>query len=195
MQASASAILLLGVVLGGAANPAAPAPAQLTLFADRFYRGAAQRFSSDVVRLAVPVVPRSLRIDGRWQLCSEANFEGRCVEIDRDYAVEAALGMGFAVQSLRRLKPGAGAGTPAAGVAPGGASSTGIASRYWPAPTYGGERVLACPGGKPSLNCAHDSAEAMCRRAGYRVVRYWQIEAVAGRVYLADILCTRSEET
>jgi hypothetical protein len=98
------------------------------------------------------------------------------------------------VRSLRQLPPGQGAGKPTAGVQPAGASVAGVASRYWPAPRYGHERILACPDGKPSFNCAHDTAEDMCRRAGYRVVRYWQLQTVDSRVYLADILCTRSDD-
>jgi hypothetical protein len=78
-------------------------------------------------------------------------------------------------------------------VVPGGPSLTGMASRYWPAPTYGGARVRACPDGKASLDCAHDTAEALCRRAGYRSVRYWQLQTVAGQTYLSDVLCVRSE--
>jgi hypothetical protein len=187
--ASARAAALL-VALAGAA----PLP-QLTLFADRFYRGDTQRFTADAPRLARPIAPQSLRIAGRWEVCTDDDYKGRCIEIDRDYAVEAGLGDGFTVRSLRHVAPGEGAGKPSAGAVPGGTSLAGVASRYWPAPTYGAERILACPGGKPGFNCAHDTAEEMCRRAGYRIVRYWQLQTVAGRVYLADILCTRSDDS
>jgi hypothetical protein len=145
--------------------------------------------------LATPIIPESLRISGRWEVCNDEDFKGRCIEIDRDYAVDASLGGGFTVRSLRQLLPGGGAGKPTAGVIPGGPNLSGVGSRYWAAPTYGTERVLACPSGKPSLNCAHDTAEDLCRRAGYRVVRYWQLQTIENRVYLADILCTRNEDS
>ena len=182
MAVSAAALLL-----------AATAPPQLTLFADRFYRGAPQAFTANQRRIDPALEPQSLTITGRWQVCDDANFGGHCLEIDRDYPVTASLGPGFRIRSLRRLTPDEGAGEPAAGVVPGGPSQTGMASRYWPAPTYGSARVRACPDGKPSLNCAHDTAEALCRRAGYRSVRYWQLQTVGGQAYLSDILCVRSD--
>jgi hypothetical protein len=184
---------LVAAVLALAAQAAAPAP-QLSLFAERFYRGEAQVFTADQPRLATPLKPQSLKISGRWEICTDDDFEGRCIEIDRDYPVEAGLGESFTVRSLRQLVPGQGAGKPTAGVQPGGTNMAGVASRYWPAPTYGNERILACPNNKANFNCAHDTAEDMCRRAGYRVVRYWQLQTVEGRVYLADILCTRSDD-
>ncbi len=187
------AALVLALLAGVAAAPAPENP-KLTLYGERFYRGESQSFTADQPRLAVPISPQSLSIVGRWELCSGKDFDGRCIEIDRDYPVEAGLGDGFTVRSLRQLVPGQGAGKPTAGVQPGGTSITGVASRYWPAPSYGRERILACPNGKPSFNCAHDTAEDMCRRAGYRVVRYWQLQTVDSRVYLADILCTRSDD-
>ena len=176
-----------------AAAAVAPAPAQLTLFADRFYRGAPHTFTADHARIDPAIEPQSLTITGRWQVCNDADYGGTCMDIDRDYPVAAALGPGFRIRSVRRLEPGDGAGEPAGGVVPGGASLTGMASRYWPAPTYGNARVRACPEGKPSLDCAHDTAEALCRRAGYRNVRYWQLQTVGAEAYLSDVLCVRSE--
>ena len=183
----------LALALAALLLPAATPPPQLTLFADRFYRGSQQTFATDQRRIDQAIEPQSLTIIGRWLVCDEADFAGKCLQVDRDYPVAAGLGPGFRVRSLRRLAPGDGAGEPAAGVVPGGASLTGMASRYWAAPTYGSTRVRACPDGKPSLDCAHDTAEALCRRAGYRSVRYWQLQTVAGQAYLADILCVRSE--
>ena len=176
---------------------AATLPPQLTVYADRFYRGRPQAFTTDQRRIVPAIVPQSLTITGRWQICDDEDFSGTCLDIDRDYPVAAALGPNFRVRSLRRQSADDGAGEPAAGVVPGGDSLIGTASRYWPAPTYGSARVRACPDGKrldgrPGLDCAHDTAEALCRRAGYRSVRYWQLQTVTGRAYLSDILCVRS---
>lgn len=188
-----NALWCLVGVSAAATMLAAAAPPQLILFSDRFYRGAPQTFTADQRRIEPALEPQSLTIIGRWQVCDDVDFGGRCLEVDRDYPVAAPLGPGFRIRSLRRLGPGEGAGEPAAGVVPGGASLTGMASRYWPAPTYGTARVRACPDGKPGLDCAHDTAEALCRRAGYRSVRYWQLQAVGGQAYLSDILCVRSD--
>ena len=189
----------LALAMAALLLPAATPPSQLTLFTDRFYRGPARTFTADQRRIDPAIEPQSLTITGRWLVCDEADFAGKCLEADRDYPVAAGLGPGFRVRSVRRLDPGEGAGEPAAGVVPGGASLTGMASRYWAAPTYGSARVRACPEGKsspnamPSLDCAHDTAEALCRRAGYRSVRYWQLQTVGTQAYLSDILCIRSE--
>ena len=185
--------MIAAALVLAAATPVDTAP-HLLLFAERFYRGAVQRFAADTPQLPHVITPQSVRISGRWEVCSESQYRGRCLEIDRDYPVTGGIDAGFKVQSLRRLAAGAGAGKPVAGMVPGGTSIVGVASRYWPAPTYGNERVLACPGGKSSLNCAHDTAEDLCRRAGYRTVRYWQLQTVGVRTYLADILCTRSDD-
>ncbi|KAB7647878.1 hypothetical protein [Polymorphobacter fuscus] len=173
---------------------ATPAPPAVSLYGDRFYRGPADVFTTDQPRLPRAIAPESLKIVGRWELCADRDYKGQCMEIDRDYPVAAGLGQGFSVRSLRQLATGDGVARPTPSVTPGGPSLGGVASRYWAAPTYGNERVLACPRGKANLNCAHDTAEELCRRAGYRVVRYWQLQTVDARVYLADILCTRSDE-
>ena len=183
--------MIAGLVLLALAATDAP---RLTLFSDRFYRGDARHFTADTPRLPAPINPQSFKVRGRWELCPDADFKGGCMEIERDYPVAAGLGASFTVQSLRQLATGAGAGKPAASVIPGGTSIIGVASRYWPAPTYGAERILACPTGKSNLNCARDTAQDMCRRGGYRTVRYWQLQTVGAQAYLADILCTRSDE-
>ena len=184
-------IILLGLLFAAAATGEAP---QLTLYVDRFYRGDVQSFGAAQPQLPQTLTPQSLKISGRWEACSEPRFKGRCIEIDRDYPVAVGLDANFRVASLRPLAAGAGAGKPAVSVSPGGTSIIGVASAYWPAPTYGSERVLACPSGKTSLNCARETAEDLCRRAGYRALRYWQLQTVDERVYLADVLCIRSDD-
>lgn len=187
------AMLASALMLAAPAAATPPAP-QISLFPERFYRGAIQTFTADQPQIEPALEPQSVKIIGRWEICSDADFKGNCIEVDRDYAVAAGLDGGFKLRSLRQLVAGAGATRPAAGVMPGGPSLTGVASRYWPEPTYGNERVLACAAGKSNLNCAHDTAEDLCRRAGFRQVRYWQLQTIAGRAYLADVLCVRSDD-
>ncbi len=161
----------------------------LKLYPDRFFHGEPQVWQAETADTKSKAVPGSIKAEGRWLVCSEKQFQGNCTELEGDYPVDAGLGLHFTVRSLRALPAGDGAGRVAQGVQPGGASLTGVASRYWPAPTYGSERVLACPKGAPSPNCAHDSAEDLCRRAGYRQAKHWQLQDEGGRLYLADVLC------
>jgi hypothetical protein len=136
--------------------------------------------------------PRSLRTDGRWRVCSEPRFKGRCIEIDGAFPVETGLGIDFNIRSLQAIAAGTGAGHPAPDVAPGGASLAGLASRFFPAPVFGRERVLACPDGAPATGCARETAANLCRRAGYREARHFVLQAERGLYYLADVLCIRS---
>lgn len=48
----------------------------------------------------------SLRIDGRrpWQVCSDSDFRGRCQVFDRDVPDLRAVGMGFAISSMRPVR-------------------------------------------------------------------------------------------
>lgn len=200
MMAALVTAFLLVAAPESAATPAKEpvavpvAAPQISLFPDRFFRGTVQKFTTDQPLIEPPLEPESVKITGRWEICPEAGFKGDCIEVDRDYAVAAGLDGGFRLRSLRQLSAGAGAANPAAGVVPEGPNLEGVTSRYWSKPTYGKERVLACPDAKPSLNCAHDTAENLCRRAGFRQVRYWQLQTIAGRAYLADVLCDRSDD-
>jgi hypothetical protein len=89
------------------------------------------------------------------------------------------------------LQPGGGAALPPPGATPGGPSLSGNLSRFFAAPTYGTERVLACPDGAPGAACAKKTAEDMCRRAGYRAADHFILQRERGLYYLADVLCTK----
>ncbi len=184
------AALLLAAAAPQAAAATPPA-ASLTLFAEHFYRGKSTSYSVDEgdIRLGFP--PASVKISGRWLVCSEPRFKGRCVELDKDYPVEAALGLNFNIRSLRVLQPGTGAALPPPGTTPGGPSLAGSLSRFFAAPSYGSERTLACPDGAPGMACAKKTAEDLCRRAGYRAAEHFILQSERGLYYLADVLCTK----
>lgn len=171
--------------------PHAGEPAALTLYSDRFFRGQALVYTVDEGDIRPAFAPRSLRALGRWLVCSEPRFRGRCIEIDGDYPVDTGLGINFNIRSLKAMTPGTGAGHPPPDVPPGGASLAGMSSRFFPAPAFGRERALACPDGAPSMNCAKATAEDLCRRAGYRQAKHFVLQAQRGLYYLADVLCVR----
>ncbi len=170
---------------------AAPQDATLMLFAEHFYRGKSVSFAADEGDIRPGFAPASIKASGRWLVCSEPRFKGRCVELDKDYPVEAALGISFNIRSLRALQPGAGAALPPPGTTPGGPSLAGNLSRFFAAPTYGSERTLACPDGAPGMACAKKTAEDLCRRAGYRAAEHFILQSERGLYYLADVLCTK----
>lgn len=49
---------------------------------------------------------RSLHVEGRgrWELCSDAKFRGRCITVDRDIYDLSQLGMADVVSSVRRVR-------------------------------------------------------------------------------------------
>ena len=168
------------------------APEALTLFSDRFFRGETLVYAQDEGDIRPAFAPRSVRSVGRWLVCSEPRFRGRCVEIAKDYPIDTGLGINFNIRSLRALATGTGAGRPPPDVPPDGASMTGMSSRFFPAPAFGRERALACPDGAPEMRCARETAQDLCRRAGYREARHFVLQAERGLYYLADVLCVRT---
>lgn len=185
------AAVLVAVPAAAEQKPVGATAPQLSIFGDRFYRGDTKVFAADEGDIRLGFAPRSIKAVGRWLVCSEVRFGGRCMEINRDYPVDAGLGMEFNIRSLRLLAEGSGAGRPAPNVAPDGASMTGMAAKFFPAPHYGVERALACVNGDPDMKCAADTATDLCRRAGYRSAEHFGLQAERGLYYLADVLCVR----
>lgn len=182
-------LALLLAVVQPAARPASPPT--LTLFAQPFYRGNSVTYTMDEGDVRPGFGPHSVKAVGRWLVCSEPRFKGRCIELAADYPVDAALGLNFNIRSVRGLQAGSGAAMPPPGVAPGGPSLAGTNARFFAAPRFDGERALACPTGAPEVRCAKRTAEDLCRRAGYRNATNFILESERGLYYLADLLCTR----
>lgn len=187
------ALMALALATTLAAAPAA-APT-LGLYPERFYRGTPETVTADRPDLALKFRPASVRTVGRWQVCSEPEYQGHCIDLARDHPVEAGLGQNFAIRSVRLLAEGSGANDPAPGVLPGGPSLAGTRTRYFPRPLYGSERVLACPAkvDDGGMGCAKDTAGDLCRRAGYRRLEHLALEDVGGRMFLADVLCSKEQ--
>lgn len=188
-------------VLASAALMSGPLPAQIEaqhhggggaeaiVYRDTGFRGPAMAVSraDPDVRLAWPVT--SVRVKrGSWQLCNAANYKGACITVTRDEPnLSGKLGRGNMLRSIRPV-----GGWGGGGGAAGGKSLRGMAAEFYPAPMLGNSRVLACRHGSATANCAAQTADAFCRSAGWTASARETMETVNRKVYLADVLCSRT---
>jgi len=164
--------------------------AEATIYRDPNFQGpamAVQRAQPDL-RLAWPVY--SVRVArGAWQLCSAPNFQGNCVTVTRNEPnISGRFGRGNVLRSIRPISNGPGGpvvGNP-------GQSLRGMAAEFYPKPMDGRSRVLACQRGSATANCAAQTADQFCRAHGWTASAREAMETEARRVYLADVLCTRT---
>jgi hypothetical protein len=164
------------------------APPEAIIYRDAGYQGPAVNVSEPQPNLGLAWRVNAIRVRaGRWQLCERASYRGNCRIIDADRPVIGTPLRGIRVQSMRPLGGGLGGNEP--GRNP---SLRGMASEFYPAPARGGYRVLACPSGSPTADCAERSANQFCSAMGWRRSAGQTMETVRQRVYLADVLCTNS---
>jgi len=136
--------------------------------------------------------PRSVRMGGgsSWEVCEQRNFRGRCTLVAGSSAnLQAQLGV-RGVGSVRLAQ--ADRPTPLPQPVPGGGRSLkGMAAEFFPAPEVGGRRVDACNREGGSAACISREADSFCRSAGYVRAKNSAPQTVGGRIYLADVLCSR----
>lgn len=78
--------------------------AQITLFRGPHFRGRSVDVNdavSDLRSLRLQDQVSSIRVDGVWQICSNAKFRGRCRIVDRDISNLSSIGMDDTVSSIR----------------------------------------------------------------------------------------------
>lgn len=129
-------------------------------------------------------VVKSLKIspNSAWELCTGNTFTG-CTKF-----TQSRSGMVMTVRSARPVAPPITSGTiaPIAHLKGSDLSLRGLASEFYVMPQEGGARIEVDDRAK------NDSARAteFCRAHGWRVAAYERQQAVDGRRYLADVLCT-----
>lgn len=167
------------------------APPEAIIYRDAGYQGPAVNVSEPQPNLGLAWRVNAIRVRaGRWQMCERTNYRGDCRTIDADRPVLGTPLRGITVQSMR---PIGGSGGGWGGNEPGrNPSLRGMASEFYPAPARGGYRVLACPTGSATANCAQRNANQFCTTMGWRRSARQTMETVRQRVYLADVVCTNS---
>lgn len=193
----AAAALALGLAAAGGAQ-------EITVYRDSGFSGPARAFGTDNPDPRMGFLVNSARVrGGAWELCSGVGFRGTCITVDRNVAnLRSAYGWPGPLNSIRRiggpqaqpLPAPTPAPLPLPGRPPAGAGNSlrGMAAEFFPAPMLSGRRVEACRRGNATPECARRTAEDFCRAAGWAYASHVLMETERGRVYLADVLCTRS---
>lgn len=158
-----------------------PAPRQaLRLFDSRGMQGASIDVTQDAANLADLQFndrTESLSASGAWQVCDRANFTGRCQVVEGDISDLRSLGLANQISSVRPQ------GAPPAS---GSESLRGRTAMF-----FATTQQAACAEGRASQDCYQDTADAFCRRQGYRESGYYAIDRRGRTPRLGDVLCLR----
>ena len=167
-----------------------PRPPEATIYRDAAYKGPAVFIGEEKPNLGLAWPVNSIRVaSGRWELCEKSRFRGQCRTVDRDTPMMGNILRGITVQSIRPVGSGGGwnPNPPANDQV-----ARGNFAEFHTQPSQGNYRVLACTRGSATANCAAQTADTWCRSIGWNGSAREHMETVAGRIYLADVLCVRS---
>jgi hypothetical protein len=188
--------MLSGLTAGAVAQTDKMAPigqGEATIYRDVGFRGPAVFVGEAKSNLGLAWPVRSIRVrTGLWELCARTRYRAPCVRVSADEPdLRNVSRLLYAVQSMRPLgvpsiQP------PVLPDPPAGTSLRGMSGEFFPAPGRNGYRILSCPNGGSTANCAAQTADNFCKSFGYGGSASQTQETVYNRVYLADVLCTRS---
>ncbi|MBA4013128.1 MAG: hypothetical protein C0481_14780 [Phenylobacterium sp.] len=192
--------MLSRIILASAALLAAAAPVSAQdrmapnaqLFSGTDYQGRSLTITRETPVIPATWSPRSIRMGGgsSWEVCELPNFRGRCTVLRGSSAnLQAQLG----VSGVRSIRAAAAAPTPLPQPVPGGGgrSLKGMAAEFFPAPEVRGRRVEACNREGGAAACITRESDNFCKSIGYAGSRNGAAQTVGGRIYLADVLCSR----
>jgi hypothetical protein len=194
-----SRLLLASAILLGASAPAVAqdrmAP-NAQLFSATNFMGRSLTVTRETPIIQATWQPRSIRMGGgsSWEVCEQRHFMGRCTVLTGSSAnLTSQLGITRigSIRPARAVPPTPG---PGPGPNPGGGngqSLRGMAAEFFPAPEMRGRRIDACNNQGGSAACITREAQNFCRSVGYVSARNSAAETVRGRIYLADVLCSR----
>ena len=166
-------------------------PPEATIYRDAAYKGPAVFIGEEKSNLGLAWPVNSIRVaSGRWELCERTRFRGQCRTVDRDTPMMGNILRGITVQSIRPVGSGGGGWNP--NPPANGQVARGNFAEFHTQPSQGNYRVLACTRGSATANCAAQTADTWCRSIGWNGSAREHMETVAGRIYLADVLCVRS---
>lgn len=163
---------------------------EATIYRDAGFQGPAVFVGEAKTNLALAWPVRSIRVrSGTWELCARTRYRSPCFRVSADENdLRRVYPLLYAVQSMRPV----GYSPPVQPEPPAGTSLRGMSAEFFPAPGRNGIRVLSCTSGGATANCAARTADNYCKSLGWGGSASQTQETVYGRVYLADVLCTRT---
>lgn len=173
----------LAIALASPTSALAQRAGQITFYSQANFRGYTYVVTGTREYVKVPFVVRSARVarGEAWQICPQASYRGNCNIINQD--------QGNAAWTVNSARP-AHATTLPAPIAGREQSLRGLSAEFFFNPVDRSGRILSCPSGAAA--CAVQAADRFCQSRGWVASYYNRQETVAGRIYFADILCTRS---
>jgi hypothetical protein len=121
---------------------------------------------------------RSLSAERPWQVCAEPNYGGRCQVVSGEVADLRELGLNRTISSARPYDPNA--------ARPGPSSLRGRTAAF-----FATTNAAACPRANGGEECHQTSADAFCRRSGFREAGYFTVDRRQRPARLGDVLCLR----
>ena len=166
-------------------------PPEATIYRDAAYKGPAVFIGGEKPNLGLAWPVNSIRVaSGRWELCEKTRYRGNCRTVERDTPMMGNVLRGITIQSIRPASGGGGGWNPQPPARD--QVARGNFAEFHTQPSQGNYRVLACVRGSATANCAAQTADTWCRSIGWNGSAREHMETVAGREYLADVLCVRS---
>lgn len=164
---------------------------EATIYRDAGFDGPAVFVGEGKSNLGLAWSVRSIRVrSGTWELCARTRFRAPCFKVSADEPdLRRVYPLLYAVQSMRPT----GYAPPIDVAPPSGSSVRGMSSEFFRSPgDASGRRILSCSYGSATGNCAAKTADSFCKSGGWGGSASQTQETVNGRVYLADVLCTRT---
>jgi hypothetical protein len=183
--------MALAAALALPSSASAQRAGQLTFYSEIAFRGQSYTVTGERENARVPFTVRSAQVapGEAWEVCTQTRYRGTC-----NVVAETIGNVAWTVNSARPSRATTlPAPIPAPAPAPGNDQSLrGMTAEFFPQPSEGSGRVLSCARGSGSASCAAQSADRFCVSRGWTASSYERQETVAGRIYLADVLCTRT---
>jgi len=166
---------------------------EATIYRDANFQGPAVFVGEAKSDLQLSWSVKSIRVrSGTWQLCARTRYRAPCATVSADEAdLRRVSRLLYTVQSMRPLGSPA-IQPPVQPEPPAGNSLRGMSAEFFPAPGRYNVRILSCPNGNSTANCAARTADDFCRSVGWNGSKSETQETINRRVYLADVLCVRS---
>jgi hypothetical protein len=194
LMLTATAGITLAATAGAQTDKMAPiGQGEATIYRDTGFQGPAVFVGEAKSSLGLAWPVRSIRVrSGTWELCARSRYRPPCFKVTSDENdLRRVYPLLYAVQSMRPMG-GPQIQPPVQPNPTAGTSLRGMSAEFFPAPGTNGYRILSCPNGGSTANCAATTADSYCKSLGYGGSASQTQETVYSRVYLADVLCTRT---